>query len=349
MNKIKHFFWLCSGSNIKFLEKCPSEGSKYAGIGATIFFTGVFAAISGGYALFTVFDSYLLAIIFGTVWGLMIFNLDRFIVSSMRKTGKRSDTYMAIPRIALAVLISIVIAKPLELKVFDKEINSELILMQQEDKALQEANVKSRFIDQKNVLAGKIQTLKNEIDKKAAKRDELMEVARREADGTGGTGKRNPGPVYKIKKAEADRVQEEFEELVAQNNSEISQLQSQLDGALMNEDQDIAQLEESDLSGLASRIEAMDRLTEKSTAIWVSHLFIILLFIVIETAPVFVKLMSPYGPYDQLMFVHEYKFKAGKYQALAKINSTIKESSKELQEEENKYVLNKLRIGLEKT
>jgi hypothetical protein len=35
---------------------------------------------------------------------------------------------------------------------------------------------------------------------KTAKRDELDRIAQEEADGTGGTRKRNAGPIYKIKK-----------------------------------------------------------------------------------------------------------------------------------------------------
>ena len=51
------FFWHCSGADMELLKKCPTESSKYVGIGATIFFTGLFAALSGAYALYTVFDS----------------------------------------------------------------------------------------------------------------------------------------------------------------------------------------------------------------------------------------------------------------------------------------------------
>ena len=57
MQKTISFFWMCSGSDMALLEKCPTETSKYTGIGATIFFTGLFAALSGGYALYTIFDN----------------------------------------------------------------------------------------------------------------------------------------------------------------------------------------------------------------------------------------------------------------------------------------------------
>ena len=124
MNKVKEFFWFCSGATPSLLKKCPTENSKYTGIGATILFTGIFAALSGGYALYTVFDAYFPAILFGLLWGAMIFNLDRYIVSSIKKEGRPLKEFRtAIPRIILAVLLAFVIAKPLEMKMFELKQN----------------------------------------------------------------------------------------------------------------------------------------------------------------------------------------------------------------------------------
>ncbi|NNJ88834.1 MAG: DUF4407 domain-containing protein, partial [Eudoraea sp.] len=77
---ILRFFILCSGADTSILETCSQgERNKYAGIGATVFFTAVMAFIAAGYALFTVFDNVYTALAFGFIWGLLIFNLDRFI------------------------------------------------------------------------------------------------------------------------------------------------------------------------------------------------------------------------------------------------------------------------------
>jgi Holliday junction resolvasome RuvABC endonuclease subunit len=47
---------------------------------------------------------------FGIVWGLLIFNLDRFIVSTIRKRDRFSSEFLqATPRIILAIIIAIVI------------------------------------------------------------------------------------------------------------------------------------------------------------------------------------------------------------------------------------------------
>ncbi|MFY0605839.1 MAG: DUF4407 domain-containing protein [Cyclobacteriaceae bacterium] len=349
MDRLKNFFWSCAGTNQHILVNCPTDSSKYVGIGATVFFTGVFAALSGGYALFTIFDSIWIAVAFGLLWGLMIFNLDRFIVSSMRKSDQpRKELFTALPRLVLAVLISIVIAKPLELKMFDKEINGELALMSQEHKALEEQSVRYRFESENVRLNQEVTALKNEINVLAEKRDELRIIAQQEADGTGGSGKRNAGPIYQIKKADADRVEEELKALRSTNDLLIAE---KLNAIAKNNELALvalASLEEQNLNGLASRLDALGRLTEKSSAIWLANIFILFLFLAIETAPIFVKLISSKGPYDYLLKVEEYGFEAEHFEGMAKVNSEIKKRSAKLSQEEMDYVLEKLALGLKK-
>ena len=45
----------------------------------------MFAAVSGYYFLYTIFSSNQIAMPFGLFWGVLIFNLDRYIVMSIRK------------------------------------------------------------------------------------------------------------------------------------------------------------------------------------------------------------------------------------------------------------------------
>src|SRR5476651_1275508 len=131
MKKITRFFWFCSGAHIGTLKKYPTEHNKHVGIGATIFFTALFATLSGGYAMYFVFSgspaAIVFAILFGLIWGLAIFNMDRYIVSSISKSGTTNQQILqASPRILLAIMIGIVISRPLELKIFDKEIRQKL-------------------------------------------------------------------------------------------------------------------------------------------------------------------------------------------------------------------------------
>src|SRR5687768_5315267 len=343
MQKITMFFWHCSGADMELLKKCPTESSKYVGIGATIFFTGLFAALSGAYALYAVFDSVLAAVAFGLVWGLMIFNLDRYIVSSMRKEGRLAHEFaLALPRVFLAVLISIVIAKPLELKVFEKEIAPELIVMEQETYARQEEQLRSRFTFSLDSLGTEIQSLKNEVAAKALTRDELVKLAQEEADGTGGSRRRNLGPIYKVKKANADAAQQELSSLILKNQSMVSALERSIQRTDSSMVSQLNALEKNKIDGLAARMEALSRITGDSSAVTWAHWFIILLFIAIETAPVFVKLISSKGPYDNLLKIAEHGFVAKEIEETAQTNAQTKERTANLPSHEKNYVANSL-------
>ena len=93
---------------------------------ATVFM----AALSMGFAMHTIFDSFYVTIPVAIVWALIVFNLDRFIVSSTGKgdgdsTISRSELFNALPRLIMAVLLGLTISAPLETFIFQKEIQRE--------------------------------------------------------------------------------------------------------------------------------------------------------------------------------------------------------------------------------
>lgn len=350
MEKLKQFFLMCSGADRTILQKCKTEGTKYVGIGATIFFTGIFALLAASYALFTVFNNYWIALSAGLVWGLMIFNLDRYIVSSMRKEGSVwREWRTALPRLVLAILISIIIAKPLELKIFEKEINGELKIIEQETISAQENEVKSRFDPERDRLTNEIVMLKNDIAVYVTKRDELNKIAREEADGTGGTKRKNLGPIYKIKKAEADYANQELDELKLKTEKLIAE---KLNAITQNDSFKISALvvlAHQQLDGPAARLDALNRLTTTSSAIWWANWFVILLFIAVETAPVFVKLISPSGPYDQLLKAEENYFDASHLETIAQTHANTKNRNQNLSKTELQYLNDQLDVRLNRS
>ncbi len=172
MSIISDFFIKCSGANRKIIAQIPSdyletEETKFTGIGGAIFFTACLAFISSTFALSTfvedisigdfLIDKLVLCILFGLVWAVMIFNLDRYIVSSMRKRGNwMVELLHASPRILVALLFAAVISKPLELEIFNKEIETQLPISANEQTYFLEVNIDS--------LAAKIEELKAEND-----------------------------------------------------------------------------------------------------------------------------------------------------------------------------------------
>jgi len=339
MNKIKNFFWLCSGSSREVLDQCPSEASKYAGIGATVFFTGIFASLASAYAFYTFTDNYWISAGLGLVWGGLIFNLDRYIVSSMRKTGDFSqELKMAMPRIILAILISIVIARPLELKIFEKEIQTELVTMNTEIKSARIKNIENNYDIQIAALKNEVKNINGDIQRKELERNDLRAIASAEADGSGGSMKRNPGPIYQIKKAHADQVEQELLALSATSVTLMAHKQQQIDALETARQEEIAALNNPDYTGFAARVEALGRLTSKNGAIWMANWFIILLFIAIETAPVFVKLISSRGPYDYLLAAEEQDYSLLWLQKATRSSSNLRKKAKSLSEEEKAFL-----------
>jgi hypothetical protein len=329
MNVIRNFFLFCSGADPSTLEQCPTDTHKYAGIGATVFFTGVLAFFSSSYALYTVFDSVPAALLFGAVWGLMIFNLDRYIVMSMKSQGKWwRDLFIALPRVGLAVLLALVISKPLELKIFEKEIKGELVMMEQELFKKQEDRVKERFSTEMTDIQSRIQTLKAEIASKTARRDTLTLEAMREADGTGGSGKKNLGPIYRAKKNEADLASADFLAAVSTQQPRIDSLEAQFRQLEAQQTQGIATLQRGASDGMAARMEALSRLAQGSMAIWFASIFITLLFIAIETAPIFVKLISTRSPYDYVLHQSEYVYEMNHLEYTTTLSNTVKNKLK---------------------
>ncbi|MBG6062803.1 hypothetical protein IWX83_002604 [Flavobacterium sp. CG_9.1] len=293
---LKQFFILCSGADKDLLEGCSEgEQTKYVGIGATVFFTAVMAFIASSYALFTVFDNVFPALLFGLVWSLLIFNLDRFIVSTIRKRDRFGSEFLqATPRIILAVIIAIVISKPLEIKIFEKEINT-VLLKEKNAMALNNkkevANYFKSDLDKNKV---EIDKLKSEITSKEKEVNTLYETYITEAEGTAGTKKLGKGPVFKEKIAKHDLAKKELDTLQKTNLAKIAEmekntktLQTDLDKKV-NETQPIID----GFDGLMARINALDKLP------WLPSFFIMLLFLAIETSPIIAKLLSPKGEYD---------------------------------------------------
>jgi hypothetical protein len=89
-------------------------------------------------------------------------------------------------------------------------------------------------------------------------------------------------------------------------------------------------------------MEALDRITESSSAILWAHWFIVLLFIAIETAPVFVKLISPKGPYDNLLRIAEHQFIVEETESTARATAESKRRSESLPHDERNFISERL-------
>ena len=292
----KSFFILCSGADKDLLDGCSEgEQTKYVGIGATVFFTAVMAFLASAYALFTVFDNIYPAIAFGIVWSLLIFNLDRFIVSTIRKRDQFGAEFLqATPRIILAVIIAIVISKPLEIKIFEKEINTVLLKEKNAMALNNKKEVANYFKSDLDKNRAEIDKLKSEITNKEKEVNTLYETYITEAEGTAGTKKLGKGPVFKEKIAKHDLAKQELDTLQKTNLAKIADMEKNTKTLQTDLDKKVTETQPiiDGFDGLMARINALDKLP------WLPSFFIMLLFLAIETSPIIAKLLSPKGEYD---------------------------------------------------
>ncbi len=315
MDAVSRFFWFCSGAHISTLEKHPTEHNKFIGIGATIFFTGLFAALSGGYAMYFVFKgdpgAVFFALFFGLIWGLAIFNMDRYIVSSINKSASANKQILqATPRILLAIMIGIVISRPLELKIFDKEIKERLKVSYLNNQRSNIDTLNAAFENKYAIEMGKLTEAKIQRDSlgsgiKADRQKLNFEIFGNKTNET--SGMMGYGPYAKRKEAELKLREQELDILngIVRTLEKFVADRKQFDGLLTEKLYTGKQLDSlANIAGFADRNWALGQLSfnrdgtrDNSTALAVT--FIGLLFIFFECLPVFVKLMSSKGPYDR--------------------------------------------------
>ena len=293
---LKRFFLLCSGVDSDIVNSCSNgEQNKYAGIGATVFFTAIMAFIASSYALYTVFDNVFTAIAFGLIWGFLIFNLDRFIVSTIKKRDSFLDEFIqASPRIVLAIIIAIVISKPLEIKIFEKEIKTVLLKEKNEMALANKKEVAKYFETDLKKLKTEIESLKSENLKKEKEVNAYYQTYIAEAEGTAGTKKLGKGPVFKEKIAKHNLAKKELDTLLVTNILKIKEKENKIKTLQTDLEKKVADTQPiiDGFDGLMARINALNKLP------WLPSFFIMLLFLAIETSPIIAKLLSPKGEYD---------------------------------------------------
>jgi hypothetical protein len=318
---LQRFFIFCSGADTAILDECsPGERTKFAGIGATVFFTAVMATIAAAFALYTVFDNYFSAIFFGIIWGLLIFNLDRFIVSTIKKrTGFFDELIQASPRIFLAIIIAIVISKPLEMKIFEKEINQVLLTEKNEMTLANKDQLALQYTPSVKALEADIAGLKKEITDKEMEVNALYETYIAEAEGRKGTELIGKGPVYKEKREKHDAELAALTELRKTNAEKIAADEAQIATLSAEYKTKVASTQPviDGFDGLMARVNALDKLP------WLPSFFIFLLFLAIETSPIFAKLLSPKGAYDLKLEEQESALKSWVTQQKAQRNVLV--------------------------
>lgn len=313
---LMRFLWKCAGGDRYLLERATySDQIKYMCLGGIVFATGALAGVAGGYAFYTIFEprgsaidnpvdlqTICIALFFGIVWGLMIFNIDRFIVTS---TGKGDGTEAitigelksALPRILMGMIIAMTISKPVEIRMFKTEIDIKLREKQLEQQAEYQKKVDKTYADREKLLTaefGDIAKDRNALNERIkvaeqAYTDNLMGKAKGIVGGN--------GPLSKALKSQLDDLTNQLTTFDNQNGKDLDELNKRKDFLRIEKDKarsDNTKIANG-LDGLLERI----KIAHEVAGFWIS-LFITLLFMAIELTPIFFKLMLTKTTYDYL-------------------------------------------------
>jgi hypothetical protein len=333
-----NFLWWCAGAHQKLLREFPSEHTKYVGLGGVILATFVLAALSSGYAIYSVFGDWGWTVLFAFIWGLIIFNFDRFLVSTMRKYGvsNRKQFWMAVPRIVLALIIGLTIARPLELKIFEKEIGVKVaenmhkkILLN--DSLLQKEN--------KNLIQTATDERNRLVRRKAGIEDTLHRLQQayvQEADGTGGSMHRGIEDLTRLKMDAYTKASGMFTPELSQLTSSIGSQDSILNTArsAMEEKRKSYEASVNQNVGFLERNKALSDLSDEESSVFWTSIFISLLIILIEIGPILSKLIMPVGPYDIALAKEELTHMAHAENEMRKDKELVNEKQKSYYEKQ---------------
>jgi len=307
LNSVQKLLIWSAGADQEILsqESCRTERYKYESIGTTVILTAIMAFCSGGYALFTVFGSLTISISLGFIWGSIIFNLDRFFIltASQNKSSSKLQFWVgAATRLSIAILLGFIVAKPLELRLFESEINQK-ISQQRREREREESRK-----DQDTPDVKRINKINEEIDNLTREKNQASDALQKaridaieEIKGKGVTGKPGVGTIAKERQKNVETIEKSvtfldsrIQDLLKEKNSLIKKQQSSLSIKT-------PQKKEWQEGSLLDRISALEALSKDDPAIAITNKLITLLLIIIEIAPVLVKILSKEGLYEKLL------------------------------------------------
>jgi hypothetical protein len=319
------FLWWCAGADSKILEYSSySDLVKYVGIGGVVLATGFMAALSMGFAMQTIFNSLYVTFAVAIVWALIVFNLDRFIVSSTGKgdgdssiSGK--EWLNALPRLFMAILLGLTISAPLETFIFQKEIQREWKLSMDQLALSKKYEITQIENDHNKEINDKVIVLENDAKLQQLQVDKWAKAFEEEASGM--RGGRGIGPEAKAMKAQLDEATLKLNKIESERDS-LRRIQKGNENLIKFKQDSVMTLIKGEQPGFLDQIMMIERLSSSGksvpkfdpatnqivkgqeieiygSAFWPIWL-VRLLFMIIEIAPVILKLMLIKGPYDYM-------------------------------------------------
>ncbi|WP_433612562.1 DUF4407 domain-containing protein [Dactylosporangium sp. CA-139114] len=353
----------CGGVSEVLLAWVPVERARYTGLGGSVLFTALMAIASMTMALTIAFNQrWYLLLPAALFWGVVVFNLDRWIAATpLPKRGLVRVLAFA-PRFLIAFVFALVIAEPVLLIVFKSEVADQIVQLRAGEQAdyrkkLDECNPRPPAeADESPKCKGATFTQLNEItpaaDAQSRAKDDADAAARQlakaqtamddaelrytnECSGKNGSPHGN-GPVCQALKvpydnARADRDTRSSEnkrknEALTAAGAALEAAQQRMEKARTDKIDDLVRAHERGGDrGLLERIEALNSISLEHLALFVAIWAVRILLVTIDTIPALLKLTMGATKYDELAR-EEARLGAQKHRARAMVEEDAAQS-----------------------
>ncbi|MCL2932721.1 MAG: DUF4407 domain-containing protein [Trichodesmium sp. MAG_R03] len=312
------------GADERIIRKAYSQDSTYIWMGIGIVLITLFGVASGGYALFTVFENYVAACLGGLAFGLSLGYLDRSIISSIRKKEKPNllerlvSPVISITKLFISAGISMIVATPLQVKIFEQPIEEKLQEIRTQKVAKYREGFEKRSRPELEKLEQEKARYQEEIDRLNKRADAASDNFSQEVDeGNAGIGRaRGRGPVAEeLKRIEEARKQER-DEGVKNAQQEIDNIEKEITSIKLEIDREVGNYDDTvkESTDILSRLNALFSIQKSEPPLFfgmgvvaLTGWGITLFFVALDGTTITVRLLSPRTPYDEILEDEEKK------------------------------------------
>jgi len=317
-----NFLLYVAGADPRYVQTVPDR-ARYCSMGAIVLLTALAATASLTLALTLVLGGhgwawYLPA---GILWGGVVFNFDRWIVSSIdygaipateaepdRVQQRRSRTVRFLVRFTMAALVGLVISEPIVLAIFGPEISQQLGAQHAADLKARAAQIRGAEQQQLARLAEAVTTARKNLaaatrKANAAHKIYLCELTANcqlppgEVTGVPGLGPQTTQDrlLWRRAQRQENTAQQVFNAASARQRSQAATLDA---GAKRQIAQAAKAIDAN--NGLLARERALDTLTRENPGFLLRRLVLWLALMFFDLAPVLLKTFSPPTLYEVL-------------------------------------------------
>jgi len=303
-NSFSEFLWWLSTADKEILTDTSTDRNRFSIIGLSVLCTWVFATVAWSYFFSTVAGNIFVSLTGGLLMGFIILCIDRALIKGINKYNKNRLLPLFF-RGLLAVTIGTFMAQPALLYMFRKEIKLQATADNEKKSIANAQLLDSLYKSRKTELGSQKTILLNSEENKYQDVSNARNNFLAETDGSGGSGKVGIKDIALAKKNEYQKLDNEYQLLLADNKPKLEQVEKELkeiDGKIDREQQAFAQ---NFNEGFLTQIEALNHLVKDNDALRFRYYLLVIILVLIELMPVIAKIVIPTSVYDEKVVLRE--------------------------------------------